>query len=167
MRILNYLCRAGPPSANRTSAGIWRWTRPHDLTGFSLEVHSACAIRQVTLSVRVLLSSDSENQLETEKSAHRASNAKVQIRQNGPYMVSGGLPMSKQNHRTNKAGESVKWIAGHAISPSSNVRALPVWAEREETVLRQLARQIEFDGTEPPAANPIKQAKVMQGPTSR
>lgn len=38
--------------------------------------------------------------------------AKVQITENGPYMVSGSLPLSKEIIGTNQAGESVKWKQG-------------------------------------------------------
>ncbi len=45
--------------------------------------------------------------------SRKESGAKVQIAKDGPYMVSGNLPMKKQTIGTNSAGESVKWIEGH------------------------------------------------------
>ncbi len=50
----------------------------------------------------------------------KALNAKVQIAKDGPYMVSGGLPMNRQTIGTNSAGESVKWMAGQAYPPQAN-----------------------------------------------
>jgi CDGSH-type Zn-finger protein len=49
-------------------------------------------------------------------STQKASNAEVKIAKDGPYMVSGALPMSRQTIGTNSAGESVKWIAGQTYA---------------------------------------------------
>src|ERR1700694_5356661 len=84
----------------------------------SSEVHSARASTLRSSGVRELLSAveiklrNRGRQMSTQK----ASNAKVQIAKDGPYMVSGGLPMSKQTIGSNSAGESVKWIAGQAYA---------------------------------------------------
>ncbi|HMD75582.1 MAG TPA: CDGSH iron-sulfur domain-containing protein, partial [Steroidobacteraceae bacterium] len=37
---------------------------------------------------------------------------KVQIVKNGPYLVSGALPLQKQTIGANAAGESVHWVPG-------------------------------------------------------
>jgi len=70
-------------------------------------------------------------------------------------LVSGGLPMSKQTIVRIKQ-RVVKWIAGHAYPPRATTGALPVWTEREKPFLHNSHVKIEFDGTKPPAANPIK-----------
>jgi hypothetical protein len=58
-----------------------------------------------------------------------AINATVQIVKNGPYKVSGNLPMTKQTIGTNAAGDP----------DTSAVRPVSLRTEREQAVLRRIA----------------------------
>src|ERR1700688_1636147 len=98
--------------------------------------------------------------------AHKASNAKVQIAKNGPYMVSGGLPLSKQTIGANSAGESVKWIAGQVYPAQANYALCRCGHSSNKPFCDGSHAKVKFDGTETAGREPYqKQAKVIQGPT--
>src|ERR1700730_9087373 len=99
-------------------------------------------------------------------SAHKATDAKVQIAQNGPYMVSGALPMSKQTIGTNSAGESVKWIAGQTYPAQATYALCRCGQSAKKPFCDGTHAKIKFDGTETASREPYQsEAKVMQGPT--
>ncbi|MGZ3790417.1 MAG: CDGSH iron-sulfur domain-containing protein, partial [Bacteriovorax sp.] len=45
---------------------------------------------------------------------------KIEISKNGPYLVSGSVPLSHQIITVNKNGESTSWAEGGAISASDS-----------------------------------------------
>jgi len=47
------------------------------------------------------------------------ANVTVQITKDGPYIVSGALPLAKQTIGTNAAGESVRWVPGQSYPVKS------------------------------------------------
>jgi CDGSH-type Zn-finger protein len=99
-------------------------------------------------------------------STQKASNAKIQIAKDGPYMVSGALPMSKQTIGTNSAGESVKWIAGQAYPVLATYALCRCGQSATKPYCDGTHKKIKFDGTETASREPYqRQAKVMQGPT--
>jgi CDGSH-type Zn-finger protein len=98
-------------------------------------------------------------------STQKAVNAKIRIAKNGPYLVSGGLPMSKQTIGANPAGESVKWIAGQAYPAQDTYALCRCGHSANKPFCDGTHSKIGFDGTETASREPYqKQAKVMQGP---
>jgi CDGSH-type Zn-finger protein len=98
-------------------------------------------------------------------STQRASNAKVQIAKDGPYIVSGGLPMSKQTIGTNSEGESVKWIAGQTYAVQATYQLCRCGQSAKKPFCDGSHAKVGFDGTETASREPYQsQAKVMQGP---
>ncbi len=69
----------------------------------------------------------------------KPASAKVQITKDGPYLVSGALPLSRQTIGTNSGGESVEWKAGHRVSRAGELCIVPLRSQREEAVLRWFA----------------------------
>src|SRR6202790_4975643 len=99
-------------------------------------------------------------------SALRASNGKVQIAKDGPYMVSGALPLSKQTIGTNSAGESVKWIAGKVYAAQATYALCRCGHSAKKPFCDGSHAKAKFDGTETASREPYQtEAKVMQGPT--
>jgi CDGSH-type Zn-finger protein len=99
-------------------------------------------------------------------STHRSANAKVQIAKDGPYMVSGGLPVTKQTIATNSAGESVKWVAGHSYPTQAAYALCRCGHSANKPFCDGSHVKVKFDGTEVASRKPYQeQAKVMQGPT--
>ena len=99
-------------------------------------------------------------------STQKASNARVQIAKNGPYLVSGGLPLSRQTIGTNSAGESVKWIAGQVYPAQATYALCRCGHSAKKPFCDNTHTKVGFDGTETASREPYQsQAKVMQGPT--
>lgn len=93
------------------------------------------------------------------------SSAKVQISKNGPYVVSGNLPLSKETIGANQNGESVQWERG-AGYPRQEQYALCRRGHRaNKPFCDGTHKKIGFDGTETASRRPyLEQATVMQGP---
>lgn len=98
-------------------------------------------------------------------STRKASNAKVQIAKDGPYMVSGGLPMKKQTIGTNSAGESVKWIEGQTYPEQAAYALCRCGQSAKKPYCDGSHARVRFDGTETASRETNrKQATVKQGP---
>jgi CDGSH-type Zn-finger protein len=99
-------------------------------------------------------------------SAQKTSSAKVQITKNGPYMVTGNLPLSKQTIGTNTAGESVKWIEGRAYPTQAAYALCRCGRSANKPFCDGTHAKVKFDGTETASRESYKtQAKVTEGPT--
>src|SRR5260370_22773900 len=98
-------------------------------------------------------------------STQTASDAKVQITKNGPYMVSGALPMSKQTIGTNSAGESVKWISGQTYAAQATYALCRCGQSAKKPFCDSTHSKIKFDGRESASRYPYQsEAKRMQEP---
>lgn len=97
---------------------------------------------------------------------HEPTNAKVQISKNGPYVVSGNLPMRKQTIGTNTAGESIKWIEGEAFPPQAEMYLCRCGHSAKKPFCDGSHTKAKFDGTETASRESYQnQAKVMRGPS--
>ena len=95
----------------------------------------------------------------------KVQGAKVQIVKDGPYMVSGGLPLTTQTIGTNSAGESVKWIAGQAYPPQAQYALCRCGQSANKPFCDGSHSKTGFIGTETASREAYgKQAKVLQGP---
>jgi CDGSH-type Zn-finger protein len=96
----------------------------------------------------------------------RPSSAKVKITKDGPYLVSGNLPLSKQTIGTNSAGESVRWRAGQAYPPQAQYALCRCGQSANKPFCDGSHTKVGFDGTET-ASREIyqRQATVMHGPS--
>ena len=94
------------------------------------------------------------------------ANAKVQIVKDGPYMVSGHLPLSKQSIGTNAAGESVKWVQGTAIATQAQYALCRCGKSANKPFCDGSHTKVGFDGTETASREPYQdQATVIPGPS--
>jgi CDGSH-type Zn-finger protein len=98
-------------------------------------------------------------------SAQKAPNAQVQIAKDGPYMVSGNLPITKQTIGANAAGESVKWIEGEKFPAQKSYALCRCGHSRKKPFCDGSHAKVNFDGTETASRETYQQqAKVMRGP---
>jgi CDGSH-type Zn-finger protein len=96
---------------------------------------------------------------------HKSTNAKVQISKNGPYVVSGNLPMRKQTIGTNSAGESVKWVEGEVFPSQAEMYLCRCGHSAQKPFCDGSHTKAKFDGTESASRERYQdQAKVMRGP---
>jgi CDGSH-type Zn-finger protein len=89
----------------------------------------------------------------------------INVVKNGPYMVSGHLPLSKQTIDANAAGESVKWAEGPTHPPQAQYALCRCGQSANKPFCDGSHTKIGFDGTETASRAPYKhQAKVIRGP---
>jgi len=100
-------------------------------------------------------------------STQKAFHAKVQIARNGPYLVSGGLPLNKLTIGVNLTGEAVKWITAQVYPAQATYALCRCGQSANKPYCDGSHTKIKFDGTETASREPYQtQAKVMQGPAS-
>ncbi|MGA9918690.1 MAG: CDGSH iron-sulfur domain-containing protein, partial [Paraburkholderia sp.] len=98
-------------------------------------------------------------------STRRATDAKVQVSKDGPYMVTGDLPLAKQTIGANAAGESVKWVEGRKYPAQATYALCRCGQSAKKPFCDGSHIKARFDGTETAGREPYKnQAKLMQGP---
>jgi len=94
-----------------------------------------------------------------------ATAGEVQIVKDGPYMISGDLPLAKQTIGTNAAGESVKWVAGPAIPTPKQYALCRCGQSASKPFCDGSHSKVRFDGTETASRKPYRnQANVIRGP---
>jgi CDGSH-type Zn-finger protein len=91
---------------------------------------------------------------------------KIMVTKDGPYLVSGGLPIGKQIIGIGKEGEPESWIQGKNV-PSNQPCALCRCGEsKNKPFCDGTHAKVGFKGAETASKKPHdKQAKVMDGPT--
>jgi len=98
-------------------------------------------------------------------STQKAPGAKVQISKDGPYMVTGNLPLNKQTIGTNSSAESVKWVAGASIATKAAYALCRCGSSANKPFCDGSHAKVGFDGTETASRESYEaQAKVIQGP---
>ena len=76
--------------------------------------------------------------------AHEKSQARVVIAENGPYIVSGGVPLSKQTIGSSDK-RRFRGVAGERnLSGGGEIRPMPVRTFEQKAVLRQHPCQDRF-----------------------
>jgi CDGSH-type Zn-finger protein len=89
----------------------------------------------------------------------------VQIVTDGPYIVSGNLPLTRQAIGTNAAGESVEWVAGPAITTPKQYALCRCGKSASKPFCDGSHSKVGFDGSETASREPYQeQAKVIRGP---
>jgi CDGSH-type Zn-finger protein len=90
---------------------------------------------------------------------------KITITRNGPYLVSGGVPLAKQTIGTNAQGESTKWVEGDPLPEQEKYALCRCGASQKKPFCDGSHARVGFDGTETASRAPfMKQAKVLDGP---
>lgn len=97
--------------------------------------------------------------------AAEKSQAKVVVMENGPYLVSGAVPLGKQIIKTNAEGGSEKWEEGEKYPAQEKYALCRCGHSKNKPFCDGTHAKIKFDGTETAARSPYKmQAEVLDGP---
>jgi CDGSH-type Zn-finger protein len=97
-------------------------------------------------------------------STQKAAGAAVQIVKNGPYTVTGGLPLKKQIIGANSAGESVKWSAGKTYPTHASYSLCRCGHSATKPFCDGTHAKVGFDGTETASREPYaRQAALVKG----
>ena len=73
---------------------------------------------------------------------------KVRITKNGPYMVSGNLPLGEEIIGANSAGESLKWEHGQKHTHEAQYALCRCGHSSHKPFCDSTHKRIGFDGTE-------------------
>jgi len=90
---------------------------------------------------------------------------KITIAKNGPYLVSGEVPIAKQTIGANAAGESMEWVEGETYATGAQVALCRCGASGNKPYCDGTHSKIKFDGTETASKKPfLEQAQLLDGP---
>ncbi len=94
------------------------------------------------------------------------SNPKIQITKDGPYIVTGGLPLSEQWIVTNAGKETIEYREGKKFPPQPQYALCRCGQSANKPFCDGTHAKIKFDGTETASHEPyLKQAETIEGPT--
>lgn len=90
---------------------------------------------------------------------------RVTVAENGPYMVSGAVPLATQTIVADAEGNSQNWREGKTISTSETYALCRCGQSKTKPFCDGSHVKIRFDGTETASREPfLKQAKFVEGP---
>ncbi len=93
------------------------------------------------------------------------SSAKIQVTKNGPYLVTGGLPLSEQRIVTNAQGESLEYREGKKFPAQAQYALCRCGQSANKPFCDGTHAKVHFDGTETASHEPyLKQAETIEGP---
>jgi CDGSH-type Zn-finger protein len=91
--------------------------------------------------------------------------AKVVVSKNGPYLVSGDVPLAKQTIIGDAAGESQSWQEGEALPVQASYALCRCGHSASKPFCDGSHTRVKFDGTETASRQPYReQAQVTEGP---
>jgi CDGSH-type Zn-finger protein len=94
------------------------------------------------------------------------SNPKIQVTKDGPYVVTGSLPLSEQWIATNAAGESLEYREGKKFPAQAQYALCRCGQSANKPFCDGTHAKVKFDGTETASHKPyLQQAETIEGPT--
>jgi len=90
----------------------------------------------------------------------------IKITRNGPYLVSGDVPVAEQHIVTNEKGESMEWLEGKHFSHASAFALCRCGQSGNKPFCDGSHQKVNFDGSETATREPYaEQAGEIEGPT--
>lgn len=90
---------------------------------------------------------------------------KITITKDGPYVVSGSVPLSLQTIGVDAEGESSEWIQGDALPAAKQYALCRCGQSKTKPFCDGSHAKVGFDGTETASREPVlKQAQITDGP---
>src|SRR5256884_4700217 len=94
-----------------------------------------------------------------------SSRPRVVASRNGPYLVSGGVPLAKQSIVTDSEGESQQWRQGETLPARESYQLCRCGKSQAKPFCDGTHGKIGFDGTETALRTTYReQAQVLEGP---
>ena len=91
--------------------------------------------------------------------------AKIEVTRNGPYLVSGSLPLSEQHIVTNEEGESMDYREGRKFPVQAQFALCRCGHSANKPFCDGSHQKVGFDGTETAGHKPyLEQAELLEGP---
>src|ERR1700751_736880 len=89
----------------------------------------------------------------------------VVVSRNGPYLITGGVPLSRQTIVADGEGGSQEWKAGETFPPRDSYALCRCGHSNTKPFCDGTHNKIGFDGTETASRQPYRQqAKLSEGP---
>jgi len=93
-------------------------------------------------------------------------NARIEVTKDGPYLVSGSLPLSEQWIVTNAEGDSLDYREGEKFPAQKQYALCRCGQSAHKPFCDGSHQKVQFDGTETASHQPyLKQAETIEGPT--
>ena len=90
----------------------------------------------------------------------------VIVSKNGPYIVTGNIPLAKMTIATNSDGDSEKWEQGQTFPIQEKYALCRCGQSKQKPFCDGTHAKIGFVGTETASREPyLNEAKVFDGPT--
>src|SRR5580658_5023124 len=91
---------------------------------------------------------------------------KIEVTKDGPYVVSGTLPLNEQQIVTNAAGESIEYKDGRRYPMQEQYALCRCGHSANKPFCDGTHAKVQFDGTETASHEPyLKQVETIDGPT--
>jgi CDGSH-type Zn-finger protein len=91
---------------------------------------------------------------------------KIEVTKDGPYLVSGSLPLSEQWIVTNDEGDSLDYREGEKFPPQAQYALCRCGHSSNKPFCDGTHAKVRFDGAETASHRPyMKQAETIEGPT--
>ena len=101
----------------------------------------------------------------SQSDAPKANKYKVKVTKNGPYLVSGGVPLSKQSMCVDAEGQCHGWQEDKKYPAQENYALCRCGHSQNKPFCDGTHAKIKFDGTEEADYTPyLKQASPIKGP---
>jgi len=96
----------------------------------------------------------------------KSDDLKITITKDGPYLVTGGVPLSHQHVVVNAEGESIDWRAGDPVEGGDNYALCRCGHSTKKPFCDGSHKKRGFDGSETASRAPyLEQAQRIPGPT--
>lgn len=93
---------------------------------------------------------------------------KITIAKDGPYLVSGRVPLAVAKIETNARGESIRWDEGTEFAVTEQAALCRCGGSKKKPFCDGTHAKIGFDGTETASREPyMEQADVLDGPAMK
>jgi CDGSH-type Zn-finger protein len=103
--------------------------------------------------------------LENKESPKTQDNSKVRVLKNGPYIVSGNIPLIKMTIQCDQGGIPAKWTLGEKMKTSENYSLCRCGQSKNKPFCDGTHGKVNFDGTETSDNEPFeKMTKEIDGP---
>jgi len=88
------------------------------------------------------------------------------VSENGPYIVTGGVPLSVQTIEPNREGFSWNWVGGRSFPASQEYHLCRCGQSKNKPFCDSSHVKVRFNGTETASRQPyLRQVETMDGPT--
>jgi CDGSH-type Zn-finger protein len=95
-----------------------------------------------------------------------APEPKIVVSENGPYIVTGEVPLAVQSIEPNREGFSWSWVEGRSFQVPQEYRLCRCGQSKNKPFCDGSHLKVRFHGTETASRQPyVRQAEAMDGPT--